>query len=55
MLEYVVYLCNVSLTYEMCHCPDLGSVTMLVHPGQVWVEMPGGRRLWESMYLGEMD
>ena len=32
-LEYVVYLRNVSLTYAMCRCPDLGSVTMLVHPG----------------------
>ena len=33
-LEYVIYLHNVSLTYAMCRCPDLGSVTMLVHPVQ---------------------
>ena len=31
MLEYVVYLCNVSLTYTMCH-PDFERVTMLVLP-----------------------
>ena len=32
MLEYVVYLRNVSLTYTMCHCPDFERVTMLVLP-----------------------
>ena len=44
MLEYVVYPFNVSLTYTMCHCPNLGSVMMLVHPdvrGQVAHHLQG--------------
>jgi len=30
--ECVVYLPNVSFTYPMCRCPDLGSVSLLVYP-----------------------